>query len=477
MTIQAKPAIYYFVDELGSNQHPDPANMPPNTNGYSDGDIPPAKEYNTYGRGAGLWHRWLDQNALLGQALLSQPDALFSAFPARVAYTTGGTLTQTLSSGGYYYVKGRIVDATVARLTALSPTLSPYAFAPNRWTHFYLKADGEVVVEAVAINTAATPDGTRIWVGTAKSNGVTVTAWEDGLQEPPRVGRAWGFEQGLRIHNQDQDTRDLAFYMEGSYQWRIRHTGDFGNTTLKVDDDATTVWNFGNGTTPQSFGRRISTTFDPGGGNTLMFLRHNGAGGVTVSLVANQGTALKLESTVGGTGTPLVLVPHASVTTANEVGTMHPEWGGKGDMMYRDIFGAVRRMWATQNGITYDSGPVNSIDVITGSVELVNRVVSMGAGRKYWIFMHCRVGRTAGSTRNVQFTGTAAGQNLWWSPHTVKLFQGGAAGELEHTFFILALFTSPAPAPMNVILRATPTGGAGDLNVAHYGVHVFGALD
>lgn len=479
MTVQTKPAIYYFLDELGSNQHPDPANMPQALNGYHDEDIPLAREYNTYGRGAGLWHRWLDQNALTTAATLSSFDALLTQ--GRVVYSFGGgTLTHTMTGGGYYLVKGKIVDATLVRFQALG--LTPKAFTASRWTHFYLKADGEVVVEVVMPGVAATPDGTRIHVGTAKANGVQVTAWEDGVREPPRVWPVWGFEQGLRIHNLDQDVRGLEFYMEGSQAWRLKHYGDFGNTTLAVETDTgggyTPIFSFGNTTTPMSFTRRISSTFNSGT-DPLVFLTQTAANSRTMhlKLTGAGGTVLKLEN-AGGTGSPLVLVPKSAVTVADEIGSMHPEFGSRGDMMYRDVNGDVRRFWATAMGIRYDSAPVVGPGSIAVSTNVFSSSMSFTNGRKYWVFAHVRLGRPAGSTRDASVTGTIGGANMWWSPHTVQLFQGGGAPwQFEQSFSMVALWTANVPAPLSIVLNVTPVNGAGNVFWGYAAMHVFGALD
>jgi len=171
-----RPLSYGWVDKNNANSYALTPELPEATNGYNDGQIPPAKKYNhTMQRHAG-WIAHLDAVAMRSDQLCGDTSvSRLSQYGFR--FLTGAGLSQSVPDNSTYIIDGFIVDLALTRLGIEG--YSPFLFTATKWTHWYISKDG-VSFAVVNIGVAASPPGGSYHLGTVVTNGTDVTSWVAG---------------------------------------------------------------------------------------------------------------------------------------------------------------------------------------------------------------------------------------------------------------------------------------------------------
>lgn len=171
-----RPLSYGWVDKNNANSYALTPELPEATNGYNDGQIPPAKKYNhTMQRHAG-WIAHLDAVAMRSDQLCGDTSvSRLSQYGFR--FLTGAGLSQSVPDNSTYIIDGFIVDLALTRLGIEGYT--PFLFTASKWTHWYISKDG-VSFSVVNIGVAASPPGGSYHLGTVVTNGTDVTSWVAG---------------------------------------------------------------------------------------------------------------------------------------------------------------------------------------------------------------------------------------------------------------------------------------------------------
>lgn len=171
-----RPLSYGWVDKNNANSYALTPELPEATNGYNDGQIPPAKKYNhTMQRHAG-WIAHLDAVSMRSDQLCGDTSvSRLSQYGFR--FLTGAGLSQSVPDNSTYIIDGFIVDLALTRLGIEGYT--PFLFTASKWTHWYISKDG-VSFTVVNIGVAASPPGGSYHLGTVVTNGIDVTSWVAG---------------------------------------------------------------------------------------------------------------------------------------------------------------------------------------------------------------------------------------------------------------------------------------------------------
>lgn len=178
-TPESRPLGFGDLDRNKHNQHPD-VDILQSVNGYPDGSVPSAKQWNTLGNQWSSWHRHLDSRALRIERLSVGLNYRLSSDVFE--YHPGpGLADKDVVTDTCYVIGGYVVDLPKTRLA--QQLLDPYTFTASKWHHFYVDTAGNVSVDIVNIGVAASPPAGSVHLGTGKTNATDLTAFEDAPSE------------------------------------------------------------------------------------------------------------------------------------------------------------------------------------------------------------------------------------------------------------------------------------------------------
>jgi hypothetical protein len=501
MATQIDPLIAAIVDENDNNSFTLP--LPEAANGFNDDQKLTAPKFNAVARSAGRFANWLDQNS--PRIELAQGAVTCRLSSTSLRYATGAGLSQPVLTEGHYYIDGRLVQHTLARCTARGQ--SPKLFIANRTTHLWIKADGTMRFEDVALGDPSagalageyyegeiTTDATDVTQHIGPGDDFFSGGFEFDNQrnlcdavtkyrgDTLRVLKEIGSSAYLRFE-EEQDTSNTETIADNG--WHLEsYNGSARNLRLVQRVFATnwTAIDFGDillGTVIES-SRAMKITSNEG---TL----GNYALEVVSTVLTGKGSYFKTSRTPAATfeadstgGVPICIVPRAAgFVVAAPVGSMLIGVDANSDLEYKDNNSVTRYVHATAlarmaPGNAYTT-TLSAIAANTLGASVNYPIVN---GARYRISMSFRTGRAAGSTRDCTIVSTIGGINLPWNGHVVGLFQAGAASQLEHTWTSGEyIYTATTTATVAVLITLGPVNGAGNINIAYRSVYIEGPLD
>lgn len=509
-----RPKSYGWVDKNNVNSYTAALDIPESASGYDDGAIPPAEKYNMVMQRHAGWAAHLDSRAMRSEHIMGS--AAYSRISASAfSYTPGATLAHEVAADSCYVVQGYIVDLPIKRME--DEGLSKFIFTANKWTHFYISKDG-VSFAVVNIGVAATPGVGQKLLGTAATDGVSLTAWAagDAAFTTRRVifVSATSFQSDmtlvgdLSVTGLSSFTGSMILTGSSSFTGNLSLTGRLIATQSSASATVTGI-NTGAGdifsatmtgatagnaykavATASSSGSCFESTVPAASSSRGLLLTHGstltraieiaaaGSTGVeAMSITTTRGVALRLTDT-GPLGVPLIVTPRGAGPT--EAGSIYIDNTTK-NLRHIDSSLVERNNWNSVTGVSAASQvsaftlAISANNAGTVVVQSVN--YPFVAGQRYWVEMACEVGRFTGSTRNLQVSAQINGSALSFSGFTVELFQAGGATQLERYFRRRILYTAVATGTFTCLIQFSVSGGAGAWNYGSASIGIEGHYD